>query len=173
MVSSRPSPRRATPMLWHFRAVCRGLKTFTGFFCDPMQCWVRAEVSGRGNFAVVGRQKSLFFGALIGPKSLFCFTLNACNFEICAARSCNKKQQKTPHAQQYTSLLLPCAHGKLNVKHYRTSPKPETHVTSRGRSCAGEKIENRAPKRIQAQQQRHSHHHPPPPRLPPSRQQGT
>ena len=32
------------------------------------------------NFALVGRPKSLFPGALIGPKSLFCFTLIACNF---------------------------------------------------------------------------------------------
>ena len=39
---------------------------------------------GRGNFAVVGRQKSSCSGAVIGPNSLFCFTLIACNFEICA-----------------------------------------------------------------------------------------
>ena len=108
---------------------------------------------GRGNFAVVARQKSVFPGALIGPKSLFCFTLIACNFEMYAARCCNRASaEDTPRAQQHTSLLIPCAHGKLNVKHYRTTPKPETHITSRGRSCAGEKIENRAPKRIQAQQ---------------------
>ena len=90
------------------------------------------ESSGRGYFAVVGRQKSLFSGVVIGPKSLFCFTLIACNFEICAAHR---------HAQRYTSLLMPCAHEKLNVKHHRTSPKPETHITTRERSCAGEKIE--------------------------------
>ena len=38
-----------------------------------------------GNFAVVGHQKSLFSGALIGPNSFFCFTLIACIFELCAA----------------------------------------------------------------------------------------
>ena len=48
-----------------------------------------------------------------------------------AARCCNKQQQETPRAQQYTSLLIPCAHGKLNVKHHRTTPKPETHITSK------------------------------------------
>ena len=83
-----------------------------------------------------------------------------------------------PRAQQHTSLLIPCAHGKLNVKHYRTTPKPETHITSRGRSCAGEKIENRAPKLVHAQQLSSSgtattttrHHHDYHPHV---RQQGT
>ena len=108
------------------------------------------ESSGRGYFAVVGRQKSLFSGVVIGPKSLFCFTLIACNFEICAAHR---------HAQRYTSLLVPCAHGKPNVKHYRSTPKPETHtritrqVVDNEAALCGEKIENRAPKkRIQAAQ---------------------
>ena len=87
-----------------------------------------------GSFAVVGRQKSLFPGALISPNSLFCFARIACNFEICAAHRrpllcCKKQQHKTPRAQQHTSLLAPCAHGKLNVKLYRTTPKPETHIT--------------------------------------------
>ena len=45
-----------------------------------------------------------------------------------AARCCCKQQHKTPRAQQHTSLLVPCAHGKLNVKLYRTTPKPETHI---------------------------------------------
>ena len=77
-------------------------------------------------------------------------TFIACTFEIYAARCCNRAAENTPRAQQHTSLLIPCAHGKLNVKHYRTTPKPETHITRR-RSCAGEKLKNRAPKRIQAQ----------------------
>ena len=47
-----------------------------------------------------------------------------------AALCCNKQQRKTPRAQQYTSLLIPCAHGKLDVKHRRTTPKPETHITA-------------------------------------------
>ena len=76
-------------------------------------------------------EKSLSFGILIGPKSVFCFTLIACKFEIyaahTAARCCNKQQ--TLRAQLYTSLLIPCAHGKLNVKQHRTTPKPETLVS--------------------------------------------
>ena len=55
------------------------------------------------------------------------------------------KQRKTRRARINTSLLIPCAQGKLDVKNYQTTPKPETHMTSRGRSCAGEKIENRLP----------------------------
>ena len=75
-----------------------------------------------GNFAVVGREKSSFSGVLIAPKSLICFTpLHAIlKFMPHAAAGCSKKQQqqKTPHAQQCpSSLLIPCAHGKLNVKH--------------------------------------------------------
>ena len=63
----------------------------------------------------------------------------ACNFGSCAAHRtpppsvvCNKKQQqqKTPRAQQCTSSpLIPCAGGKPNVKHHRTTPKPEVHIT--------------------------------------------
>ena len=56
-------------------------------------------VNCRGNFAVVGRQKSLVSSALIGPNSLFCFTLIACNFEICAAhRRSLLLQQAAAHA---------------------------------------------------------------------------
>ena len=95
--------------------------------------WNYTRYAGRGNFVVVGLRKSLFSGAVIGPNSLFCFTPITCNCEICAAhrRSLPLQQQqpKTPRAQQYTSLLVPCAHGKLNAKHYRTAPKPETHIT--------------------------------------------
>ena len=75
-----------------------------------------------------------FSGILIGTKSLFCFRSIGCQYENYAAHRtpplsalcCNKQQQKTLHAQQYTSsLVIPCAHGKLNVKHHRTTPKPE------------------------------------------------
>ena len=72
---------------------------------------------------------------------------------------CNKQQHKTPRAQQYTSLLVPYAHGKLNGKHYRATPKPETHITRQvveNEGRCGEKIGNKAPiKRlcIQAAQQ--------------------
>ena len=47
---------------------------------------------------------------------------------LSAATSSSK--QKTPRAQQCTpSLLIPCADGKLNAKHHRTTPKPEIHIT--------------------------------------------
>ena len=82
-----------------------------------------------------------------------------------AACCCSKHQQKMPRAQQYTSLLIPCAHRKLNVKHHRTTPKPETHH-GRGRSCTGEKTEHLNVYK------RHSHH-PAPRRLSPTRQQAS
>ena len=73
-----------------------------------------------------------------------------------AFRCRNKQQHKTPRAQQHTSLLVPCAHGKLNVKHYRTTPKPETHITRHvveKEAALYRKIRNRAPKkRVQAAQ---------------------
>ena len=66
------------------------------------------------------------------------FPLPLCRFERYAAHRkpplfalCCKKQQqqKTPRAQQYTSsLVIPCAHEKLNVKHHRTTPKPAIHT---------------------------------------------
>ena len=48
-----------------------------------------------------------------------------------AARCCKKKQQqKTPRAPQYTSsLVIPCAHGKLNVKDDLTTLKPAIHTS--------------------------------------------
>ena len=50
----------------------------------------------------MGRQKSLFPGALIGPKSLFCFTPIACNFESCAAhrRSLLLQQAASVHTRR-------------------------------------------------------------------------
>ena len=48
-------------------------------------------------------------------------------FALC----CKKQpQQKTPRAQQYTSSrVIPCAHGKLNVKHHRTASKAAIHTS--------------------------------------------
>ena len=78
-------------------------------------------------------------GVLIGTKSSFCFRSVWCRFERYAAHRkpplfvfCCKlqQQQKTPRAQQYTSsLVIPCAHGKLNVKHHRTTSKPAIHTS--------------------------------------------
>ena len=69
---------------------------------------------------------------------LFPFRI-ACNFERYGAHRtpplhavCCKKQQqqKTPRAQQRTSsVLILCAHGKLNVKHHRRTPTSEIHIT--------------------------------------------
>ena len=109
--------------------------------------------AAEGNFAVVGLDNPylvLFY--------FFCFTLIECIFIFMphtAARCCDKQQQKSPRAQQqYTSLLIPCAHGKLNGKQqHRTTPKPKTRITvveeeaiSGGSVC---ERENGAPKRIQ------------------------
>ena len=87
------------------------------------------------------------------------------NFESYAAHHtppisavcCQKQQQqKTPRAQQYTSsLVITCAHGKLNVKHHRTTPKPEIHtsITAEKDEAALPRKYYRSPKRTQAQQQ--------------------
>ena len=79
----------------------------------------------------------------------------ACKFKNYAAHrtpplsaGCCKKQQKQkpPRAQQRTSsLLIPCAHGKLNVNHHQTTPKPEIHTSyhsRESRSCTGEKLQH-------------------------------
>ena len=42
--------------------------------------------------------------------------------------------------------MILCAHGKLNVKHHRTNPKPEIHTSyhsNRERSCAGQNKEHK------------------------------
>ena len=42
----------------------------------------------------------------------------------------NGYKSGTAAAVQCTSsLLIPCAHVKLNVNHYRATPKPEIHIT--------------------------------------------
>ena len=56
-------------------------------------------------------------------------------------------------------------------KLYRTTPKPETHITSRRKSLRWRENEKQSTKTYTstaAEQQRHSHHYPPPPRLPPT-----
>ena len=70
----------------------------------------------------------------MGTKTLFCFASSHISLKFMphtAVLCCKKQQQqKTPRAQQYTSrLVISCAHGKLNVKHHRTTPKPEMHTT--------------------------------------------
>ena len=82
-----------------------------------------------------------FFRVLIDTKSFFSFrsvlhvikkvmTHTAHHTPPLSAVCCKQQQKhKTPRAQHCTSnLLIPCAHGKLNVKHHRTTPKPEIHV---------------------------------------------
>ena len=88
-----------------------------------------------------------FFRVVIGTKSLFCF---ACNFEsyaahrtppLSAARSSSSRIRLARSSTRRVFLLISCAHGKLNVKHHRTTPKSEIHHSSREINCAGEKIE--------------------------------
>ena len=102
---------------------------------------------------------------LIGTKSLCCSRSIGCRFERYAAHHkpplfalCCKKQQqqKMPRAHPYTSsLVIPCAHGKLNVKHHRTTPEPEIHgsITAENDEAALARKWYRAPKRTQAAQQ--------------------
>ena len=48
----------------------------------------------------------------------------------CAASKEQQLEQKTPRAQRCTSsLVIPCAQGKLRVKHFPTTPKPEIHTS--------------------------------------------
>ena len=106
------------------------------------------------NFAVVGLQKYYLLVLLLLLSLLRCFTVIALNNELLphtCARCC--KRQQTPPAQN-TSLLMPCAHRKLNMK-----PTPYNPKTGRryhrwrkklrwpivGGGCARER---RAPKRI-------------------------
>ena len=106
---------------------------------------------------------AIFSGVLIGTKSLFCFRSISCLFEHYAAHRkpplfalcCKKEQQQTPRAQQCTSsLVIPCAHGKLNVKHHRKTPRPEIHtsMTAEKDEAALARKLYRAPKRTQAAQ---------------------
>ena len=107
---------------------------------------------------------AIFSGVLIGTKSLFCFRSISCLFEHYAAHRkpplfalcCKKEQQQTPRAQQCTSsLVIPCAHGKLNVKHHRKTPRPEIHtsMTAEKDEAALARKLYRAPKRTQTAQQ--------------------
>ena len=97
-------------------------------FLEPKKFFSRGDVLGAAEIS----------GVLTGPKSLFCFRSIGCQFERYAAHRkppfsalcCKKQQQKTPRAQQHTSsLLIPCVDGKLNIKHHRTTPKPEIHTS--------------------------------------------
>ena len=157
------------------------LLSYAAFVADEISGFM-LEPACRGNFAVVGRQQSLFPGALIGPKLLFFFALIACNFEIFAAR-CLLQQSSRRHAARAAAHESSDTVRSRKAQCQALPDNPETghtdNITSRGRSCAGEKIENRAPKRIPGtqaqQQQRHSHyytrrHHDDHPHV---RQQGT
>ena len=134
---------------------------------DPFSCFL-----GGGQFrsiTVVGPQESLFSGALTGINSLFCFTLIPSNFEICAAhrrslllqQAAASSTRRQAHSSTRVFWCRALTESSMSSTTYRTTPKPETHITrqvSRERSCAvARKTENRAPeKRIQAAQ-------PPPP----------
>ena len=49
--------------------------------------------------------------------------------------------------------MIPCAYGKLNVKHHRTTSKPEIHTSITVKEDEAALAENRASKRTQATQQ--------------------
>ena len=91
-------------------------------------------------------------------KIVFLFPLHiACNFESYAAHrtppisdvcccllpkaAAAEAAEDTSRAavQCTSSLLIPCAQGKLNVKHHRTTPN---HRRENRRSCAGDKREH-------------------------------
>ena len=61
------------------------------FFFSPRS--LEWKIARKGNLAVVGHEKTLFFGILTGFKSLFCFTLITCHFEIYAAHRRSLLQQ--------------------------------------------------------------------------------
>ena len=48
---------------------------------------------------------------------------------LSAARSSSIRRHLAQAVQCTSSLLIPCAHVELNVKHHRTTPKPEVHIT--------------------------------------------
>ena len=99
-----------------------------------------------GNFAVVGREKTLFSGVLNGPKSLFCFTIIACNFENCTAHRRSLMQQAATEDAAHAAV----AHESSDTVRSRKAPcqAPPDNLEigdtyhSRERSCAGEKIEH-------------------------------
>ena len=109
-----------------------------------------------------GRQKSLFSGALIGQNSLFCFTLIACNFEICAAhrRSLLLLQQAAAQDAARTAVHESSGAVRSRKAQWQALPgNPETgdtyHTSSSREEAAlcGEEIENRAaPKKVSKRQ---------------------
>ena len=99
-------------------------------------------------------------GGLIGPKSLICFTLIACNIEICAA---HRRSLLKPAAAQYATRTAvhesSDAVRSRKAQYQAPSENPQTGDTkyktssSRERSYAGGEIENRSPRKsIQAPQ---------------------
>ena len=110
-----------TPHKREFSKTCGGV-------IDTGRC--QLSRSDRDNFTVVGREKSLFSGVLIGPKSFFCVTLIACIFEICAAHRRSLLQREaanTPRAQQYTSLLIPLT--KNSMSSTTGQPPNQRHIS--------------------------------------------
>ena len=97
---------------------------------------------GRGNFAVVGRQKSFFSGALIGPNSLFCFALVACNVENFAAhrRSLLLQQAAAQDAARTAAHKFSGGVRSPKAQCAALPDNPETrdtyHTSSSERSCA-------------------------------------
>ena len=94
---------------------------------------------------MVGHEKSLFSGILIGPKSLFRFTLIACNFEIYAAHRRSLLQRAAPEDAVRSAVHVESSDIMCSRKgQCQTPPEyPETGDTYHSREgiCAGEKSE--------------------------------
>ena len=138
------------------------------------------------NFATDGLEKSSFSGILIGPKSLFCFTLIARNFENYyvmppAAAYLVPGTQQTQRAQQYTHESYDTVRSpKAQCEAAPDNPETgHTYITvSRGRNCAGNFGEEAASAKIEHQtgELLYVQAATPPPPLPPpwsTRQQAT
>ena len=107
-----------------------------------------------------------FSSVPIGTKTFFCFRsilhaiLKVMSHTAHRSSCCRLPDAAAPQntsraeVQRTSSLLIPCAHRKLNVKHHQTAPKPEIrtvpgihiiYIIYHGREikrCAGEKIEH-------------------------------
>ena len=62
-------------------------------------------------------------------------------FAVCSQKQ-HQKDTSRAAVQCTSSLLIPCAHVDLNVKHHRTTETGDTYHSRESRSCAGEKIEH-------------------------------
>ena len=110
---------------------------------------------------MVGHEKSLFSGILIGPKSLFRFTLIACHFEIYAAHRRSLLQRAAPEDAVRSAAHVESSDTMCSRKgQCQASPEySETGDTHHSREGILRWREIRAAKRIQPAYQCTTHHH--------------